>query len=157
VSFKEPVAVAIDNARNTYVVDRSGQRVRKIDPSGIVTTIAGTGEAGFTGDGGPAVNASLNRPNGIGTDPAGNIYIADTGNGRIRKITPDGTISTFAGGGSSTADGVRATTATIARPSYIGVDAAGNVYYDNYPSTVRKISTDGTVKTVAGGGRSMGD
>src|SRR5205814_3023149 len=131
--------------------------VRKIDPSGTITTIAGTGEAGFTGDGGPAVNASLNAPGGVATDSSGNVYIADTGNARIRKITPDGTITTFAGGGSSTADGVRAITASISKPSYIGVDAAGNVYYDNYPSMVRKLSTDGTVKTVAGGGRSAAD
>ncbi len=155
-SFKNPVAVAVDGARNTYVVDTLGQRVRKIDPSGVITTIAGTGEAGFTGDGGPAVNASLNAPNGVAADSAGNVYIADTGNVRIRRIGPDGTITTFAGGGASAADGVRATTANLIRPKYIAVDGAGNVYYGD-PSVVRKISTDGTVRTVAGGGRSVGD
>jgi len=157
-SFKQPVAIAVDSTRNTYVVDKSGQRIRKIDPSGIITTLAGTGEAGFTGDGGPAVNASLNAPAGIATDSSGNVYIADTGNARIRKITPDGTITTFAGGGASTADGVRATTASIPGPSYIAVDGAGNVYFVNSgPGTVRKISTDGIVTTVAGGGRSAAD
>jgi len=162
-SFRAPVSVVVDNARNTFVLDTDGERIRKITSSGTITTYAGTGQAGFTGDGGPAVNASINEagaivPPGMAVDAAGNLYFADRGNRRIRKITPDGTISTFAGGGTSLADGVRATLADVRFVNGVSVDASGNVYYyETSSNLVRKTSTDGTVKTIAGGGSSRAD
>ena len=162
-SFLNPVAVAVDSKHNTYVLDSDGERVRRIDSSGIITAFAGTGVSGFSGDGGPAINASisefaLTQPVGITLDPIGNVYFADFRNGRIRKVAPDGTITTFAGGGTNSADGVRATSTDLGSLGTIGSDSTGNVYFVNQAQRlVRKISTDGTVKTVAGGGMLTSD
>ena len=91
--------MAVDAAGNLYIADENNHRIRRVDPSGIITTIAGTGEEGFSGDGGPAVEAHLNFPRGVAVDAAGNVYIADHGNHRIRKVDPSGTITTVAGMG----------------------------------------------------------
>jgi uncharacterized protein (TIGR03437 family) len=164
-SFKNPTTIFVDSARNTYILDETGDRVRKIDRSGTITAFAGNGAFGFTGDNGLATNASLNLHSttnalsgvqGLVADAAGNVYVADAGNGRIRKIGTDATISTFAGGGVSTAEGVKASVAYLGVLSGLGIDTAGNIYYIDEP-LIRKISIDGTVRTVAGGGSSVGE
>jgi uncharacterized protein (TIGR03437 family) len=165
-SFRQPTSIFVDTARNTYVLDVDGQRIRKIGHSGVIHAFAGTGQKGLTGDGGQAATADLSLAvtgltQGVVADAAGNVYIADGSNARIRKVSAaDGTISTFAGGGSSRADGVKATQADLRYIGGLGVDAAGNIYYisDIGPNVVRKIlASDGTVKTVAGGGASVGE
>jgi hypothetical protein len=94
-----PYGLAIDHQDNLYVADRSNNRVRKIDREGIITNVAGTGAQGFGGDGGPATAAKLNSPVGLAIDAAGNLYIADQGNDRVRRVDADGVITTVAGGG----------------------------------------------------------
>src|SRR5258708_29448660 len=93
--------VAVDGHGNLYVADADDNRVRKVGLSGIIQTLAGTGAAGFGGDGGPAARAQLNHPYGLALDQSGNVYLADLGNARVRKIAADGTISTVAGGGAA--------------------------------------------------------
>jgi sugar lactone lactonase YvrE len=95
--FVNPVAVAIDSAGNIYVVDRDGQKVRKIDPSGVISTVAGTGEVGFDGDRGPGPAAKLCFPEGVAVDSKGQVFVADTYANRIRRIATDGTIATVVG------------------------------------------------------------
>ena len=97
----QPFGVAVDSDGSVYVADTYNNRVRKVDAAGIITTVAGTGSAGYSGDAGPAANAQLNLPHGVALDAAGNIYVADTANSRIRKISSDGIITTVAGGGSA--------------------------------------------------------
>lgn len=167
-SFRRPVSLLVDKLHNVYVLDADGQRIRRIDSTGAISTFAGSGGAGFSGDGGPAINASISEPTqnqpsqptslGLVQDPSGNIYVADNGNGRIRKIGLDGIITTFAGGGDSSADGVRATAASLGSLGALGADGAGSIYFvDEGANVVRKISGDGTVRTVAGGGASTAD
>ena len=123
--LSSPDAVFVDRVGNIYFPDAA--RVRKVDPSGIINTIAGTGVAGYSGDGGLATNAQMKRPFGVYVDPAGNIYIGSSGDNRIRKINPSGIISTFAGNGTNgyTGDGGPATNASIAGLQGITGDAAG--------------------------------
>jgi sugar lactone lactonase YvrE len=127
-----PGNVVYDAAGNLYIADTANNVIRKISAAGVITTIAGTGgTAGFSGDGGPALSALLNAPNGLAVDASGNLYIADTGNARIREITlPAGTINTIAGNGTKavyTANGP-ALTSPLDGPNEIALDAAGNVY-----------------------------
>ena len=120
---------AIDQAGNLYVVERANQRVRKISTDGIITTVAGTGIWGFSGDGGPAVNAQLAYPEGVAVDGSGNLYIADTDNNRIRKVSTDGTISTVAGSGKSGVPG----DGELLQPGQIAVDSTGRkIYFTQY-------------------------
>ena len=91
-----PQATATDRAGNVYVADTQNNRVRKVSPAGVITTFAGNGTAGFAGDGSAAVNAQLARPAGVAADSAGNVYISDSANGAVRKVTPDGIINTIA-------------------------------------------------------------
>ena len=128
--FRRPRAVAVDASGYLYVADQENHRIRRIAPSGTVTTLAGTGEAGYGGDGGPAVEAQLNRPTGVAVDASGHVYVADLFNNRIRRIAPDGTISTIAGSGMQGygGDGSAATLARLDRPAGVAVDAAGRVY-----------------------------
>ena len=152
--FLDPVGVAADVAGNVYVVDQEGNRVRKIDTSGIISTLAGTGEAGSGGDGGPASSAQLFHPAGVAADTSGNVYIADTGNRRVRRIDRAGMISTFAGTGDPGhgGDGGPATDAAIAYPVGVATDAAGNVYVAGPESMgVRRIDASGIITTLAGG------
>jgi sugar lactone lactonase YvrE len=89
-----PSGLAVDAAGNLFIADNNNNRVRKVTPAGVISTVAGNGTAGFSGDGGPATSAQLKSPSGVAVDTAGNLFIADSGNHRVRKVTPGGTIST---------------------------------------------------------------
>lgn len=148
-----PVGLAYDSAGNLYIADSTNNVIRKIDKSGNITTFAGIGNAAYSGDGGPAVSARLNNPEGVATDSAGNVYIADGGNNRIRKVTTDGTITTIAGTGISgfTGDGGSATAARLNSPRAVVVDPAGNIFISDYlNSRVRVVSPSGIINTIAG-------
>jgi hypothetical protein len=155
-ALNEPFAVAADRNGNVYIADTYGHRIRKVDSAGVITTVAGTGAAAFGGDGGPGAQASLQYPTGIALDAAGNLYIADSYNGRIRKLdATSGVISTVAGGGSSAnlGDGGAATAASLAYPAAVAVDPAGNLYIaDQYHNRVRKVTADGIISTISGTG-----
>lgn len=150
-----PYQMARDAGGNLYIVDRGAHRVRKVDPAGTITTLAGTGTAGFGGDGGPATEAQLSAPRGVAVDAQGNVYIADSGNHRVRRVTPDGLISTIAGTGRPefAGDGGPAREASLASPQSLAVDAQGNLYIADVTNRrVRRIGTDGIITTVAGNG-----
>jgi uncharacterized protein (TIGR03437 family) len=148
--------VTVDGAGNIYAPDFDRDVVYKIDPLGVTTVFAGTGIAGSLGDGGPATAARLNAPAGVALGPDGSLYIADYNNDRIRRVAPNGTISTIAGSASGYAgDGGQATAARLNGPSSVGLDAAGNLYVvDAVNRRVRKITPAGIITTVAGTGRS---
>ncbi len=145
--------IAVDRLGNLYISDTTNHRVRKVS-GGIVTTIAGTGVAGFSGDGKAAVDAQLNSPYGLAVDGAGNVYVADYANQRVRRIAPDGTISTIAGTGqkASAADDSGGPLGTsLLSPRNVAVDRAGNLYIAEYEGhRVRKVTPDGKLTTVAG-------
>jgi len=164
-TFDGPEGITVDSAGNVYVADLSGQRIRKIDPAGTISTVAGTGTSCATstdpcGDGGPATAATLHNPWDVAVAADGALYIADSANNRIRKVTPDGTISTVAGNGnqcpaatSSCGDTGPATAANLYSPDGVDVDAAGNIYIaDTFDLRVRKVSVGGIMSTVAGTG-----
>ena len=144
--------VAVDAAGNVYVVDTGNRRLRKIDTAGTITTVAGTGESGFDGDRGPAIEARLRPLGGVAVDAAGNVYVVDTGNHRLRKIDTAGTITTVAGTGESgfDGDGGPATEARLSTPTEVAADAAGSVYVvDQGRGVVRKIDpATGNISTV---------
>jgi sugar lactone lactonase YvrE len=148
-----PEAVAVDAAGNLYIADRENQRIRKVDTDGVITTVAGTGDPGFSGDGGPATQAKLNSPQGVAVDLAGNLYIADHYNNRIRRVNKSGIISTVAGNGTFgfSGDGGYATSAQLAYPQSVAVDAAGNLFVaDYYNNRIRKVDTKGIITTIVG-------
>jgi uncharacterized protein (TIGR03437 family) len=148
-----PASVAVDLLGNVFIADAQNNRVRKVSPGGIVTTLAGNGTSGYSGDGGAATSARLNEPSGVAVDASGNVFISDTANLRIRKVTPAGVITTVAGRGpggfSSTGDGGAATDAYLYGPRGIYLDTAGNLFIAD-KSRVRKISPGGLITTVAG-------
>jgi uncharacterized protein (TIGR03437 family) len=138
-----PLAVAADSAGNLYIADFGDSRVRKIAPSGAISTIAGTGSAGFNGDGIRATSAELNGPSGVAVDSAGAVYISDSGNNRVRKIGSDGIISTVAG---SLPD-------SLSSPQGLALDGMGNLYIaDRFHHRIQMLTRDGTISTVAGTG-----
>ena len=153
--FFTPYGVAIDAAGNIYVADRAFNNVRKIDVTGVITTIAGTGP-GYFGDGGMAIDAKLDSPEGIAVDGSGNIYIADKYNHRIRKIDAlSGIISTVAGTGIEgySGDGDMAIAAQLNYPSGVAVDISGNIYIADFNNNrIRKVSANGVISTLAGNG-----
>ncbi|HYL78843.1 MAG TPA: hypothetical protein VEU96_31930 [Bryobacteraceae bacterium] len=151
-----PTAMVFDSAGNLFYSDH-GSRVRKIDTNGIITTFAGNGQQAFAGDNGQATSASLLDAAGLRFDAAGNLYVAETGSGRIRKVDKSGIITTFAGGGAAFKDGVPATQTSLAGPIALDFDAAGNLYIlEQAGRRVRKVAPDGTITTVAGGGGPAG-
>jgi len=152
-----PTGVAIDSVGNIYIADAGNSRIRKVDPSGIITTYAGTGQQyqSASGDGGPATQAMIYQPHGVAVDSAGNIYIADTFNYRIRKVDTSGIITTIAGNGQWTYSGDNgpATEASFSWPYGVAVDRIGNVFLtDYYNSRIRMVDTGGIITTVAGNG-----
>jgi uncharacterized protein (TIGR03437 family) len=152
----EPVALAFDALGNLYIADQQDQRVRKVDTKGTITTFAGTGTRGFSGDNGPASSATLNSPYGVAVDAAGNVYIADRLNHRVRKVDTKGIITTVAGTGTAnfSGDNGPATAATLNSPNAIAVDSAGNIYIsDANNRRVRKITVaTGIITSIAGSG-----
>jgi sugar lactone lactonase YvrE len=151
-----PYAIALDTKGNMYIADFANHRIRKVNTLGIITTIAGNGAKGFSGDGGQAINASLQMPTGVAVDSRGNIYIADWYNQRIRMINISGIITTVAGNGTLgfSGDGGQATGAEISEPSGIAVDVIGNIYIsDYYKNRIRKVNTLGIITTIAGNGK----
>lgn len=152
--LQSPFAVVGDAIGNLYIADTFHNRIRKVDINGIISTIAGNGSAGFSGDGGPAISAQLYLPYGIAVDNNGAIYISDTSNRRVRKVDSNGLINTIAGIGAtgSNGDGGLAINAKLT-PYGISVDGAGNVYFvDASGGRIRKIDTGGLISTVAGKG-----
>ncbi|MBI2355311.1 MAG: hypothetical protein HYV06_09830, partial [Deltaproteobacteria bacterium] len=157
-ALSEPFCVALDSAGNLYIADRSNHRIRKVAAeSGIITTVAGNVSFGFSGDGGAATAAGLLFPSGVALDSAGNLYIADTNNARIRKVAAgSGIITTVAGNGSRgfSVDGTAATAAALYHPESVALDSAGNLYIaDNLNDRIRTVATgSGIITTVAGNG-----
>ncbi len=157
-----PAGMAFDVSGSLYFADIGSGRVRRINREGVVGTIAGSGTNGFSGDNSPANTARLNRPTDIAFDAAGNLYIADSGNHRVRKVAVDGTITTFAGstGAGSTGDGGPATAARLRAPMGVAVDKAGNVYIaDTFNNRIRRVDGSGRISAFAGTGQccSSGD
>jgi uncharacterized protein (TIGR03437 family) len=154
-SLNYPIGIALDASGNLFIVDGDNHRIRKVSASGIITTVAGNGAQSFAGDGGAATAASLNYPDGIAVDASGNLFIADSGNYRVRKVSASGVITTIAGNGNSgfSGDGGPATAASLNFPWGIAVDASGNLFVaDITNNRIRKVSAGGIITTVAGGG-----
>jgi hypothetical protein len=166
------VTLAADVAGNVFVAEIGAAMVRRVSPDGAITTVAGNGTSGYSGDGGPAIGAGLSPVTAIAADAAGNLFIAETSSPRIRKVATTGLISTIAGNGTMniTGDGGPAVSASICAPIGLAVDSAGNLFIasgvgrgtDSYIQgeyRVRKVAPDGTITTVAGMGlppRGMG-
>jgi hypothetical protein len=148
-----PTGVAVDTSGNVYIADSHNHRIREVS-GGTITTIAGTGTAGFFGDNGAATAAQLSLPSAVAVDTTGNVYIADTNNQRIRKITGT-TITTIAGDGEElfAGDNATATAAVLDSPTGVVVDATGNVYIaDRHNQRIRMVTSGGTISTLAGSG-----
>ena len=153
-----PVGVATDAAGNLYVADAGNQRLRRIDLTGTVELVAGTGERGYSGDGGHAARARFDSPAGVAVDAVGNVYVADFGNRRIRRIDSTGVVTTFAGAGEGgdSGDGGAATEARLDGPASVTSDAAGNVLVAGPANhRIRRIDTVGTISTLAGTGEAF--
>ena len=151
-SLAKPYGLAVDGEGNIYVSDSDNHRVRRIDPRGVITTFAGTGPAGFAGDGGPANRATLNFPLGLAVDAAGNLYISDLLNGRVRRVNRSGVISTYAGGGDQLTppDGTPASRAIVA-PTSVSVDRNGTLFILDRPACViYRVTTDARIFRHAG-------
>jgi len=150
-SFNYPNGVAVDDSGNVYVADTDNQLIRKITSSGVVTTLAGSGSQGSANGTGTA--ASFKYPYGVAVDTAGNIYVSDTNNNLIRKITPGGVVTTFAGSGRNTSTNGIGTSASFSNPRGIAIDKSGNLYVaDTGSNLIRKITSSGVVTTFAGSG-----
>jgi trimeric autotransporter adhesin len=153
--LNNPAGLAVDAAGNVYIADKNNNRIRKIAPTGIISAFAGSNEAGYSGDGGPATAGKLNAPTGIAVDRAGNVYIADAGNNCIRKVTSTGYMSTIAGTGVAgyNGDTLNAIAVRLNVPNSVAVDSAGNVYIaDTWNYRIRKVTHDSIISTIAGTG-----
>jgi sugar lactone lactonase YvrE len=150
-----PWGMAVDSAGNLYIADAGNHRIRKVTAVGIISTVAGAGVKGYSGDGGTATAALLDTPFGVAMDSAGNLYIADTNNRRIRKVTPAGVISTVAGTGvfGYSGDGGAPTAAQLSNLEGVVVDSTGNLYIaDDSNHCIRKVNPAAVISTVAGTG-----
>ena len=146
--------MAVDGSGNLYIADRSNHRIRKVDTSGTITTVAGIGDSRYSGDRGPASEARLNSPANVAVDGSGNLYIADTGNHRIRKVDTSGTITTVAGMGESgfSGDGGPATEARLSHPGGRSGGRFGKPYIaDTSNNRLRRVDSQGIITTVATG------
>ena len=153
--FCYPDGIARDTAGNLYVADTGNHRIRKIDTAGIVSTIAGNGTGGFSGDGGAATSARLNAPRVLALDTNDSLFVSDVNNNRVRKITKTGIISTFAGTGDwgFSGDGGPAIAASFNLVEGLAFDSAGNLYIaDTWNHRIRRVSTTGVISTVVGSG-----
>lgn len=153
--FNDPAGICGDIFGNIYVADEFNNRIRKISAAGIISTIAGGGGRGYSGDGGPATQAELYYPSGVAVDNAGDIFIADESNNCIRKVNKQGIISTIAGNGMPgfSGDGGLAASAELSNPAGIGIDKKGNIYItDGFNNRIREIDTNGIISTIAGNG-----
>jgi cysteine-rich repeat protein len=156
--LNQPSGVAVDGRGYLYIADSRNQRIRQVDGNGVITTIAGTGVAGFYGDGVKASNAQMYNPAGVAVDGRGNVFFADQYNDRVRRIDAQGIITTFAGTGVGgySQEGI-ATEQTLNFPTGIAVDQDGNVLIaDKYNYRIRKVDTSGVISTIAGNG-TLGD
>jgi sugar lactone lactonase YvrE len=162
-SLNSPSGVAVDAAGDLFIADAGNHVVRKVAADGTISTYAGNGAEDYTGDGGQATAAALSVPTGVAISSTGVLYIADYDNNVIRKVTPNGVISTFAGtgGGDYFGDGGPATQAALRLPGGVAVDAAGNVFIaETENADIREVTPDGNIKTLAGRGQdptSLGD
>jgi sugar lactone lactonase YvrE len=151
--LNKPWGLVLDSNNNLYVADSQNHCIRKIDTQGIITTVAGNGNSGYSGDGGPATAAKLNQPAGVALDHLGNLYIADTHNQVLRKVTPKGVITTIAGNNTPgyRGDGGPAGIAQFHQPTQLAIDEADNLYIaDTNNHVIRKIDSHGIITTVAG-------
>ena len=150
-----PNGVAVDAFGNLFIADSYNHRIREVSTNGVIATVAGNGTAGYLGDGGAATNARLYYPNGVAVDAFGNLFIADTVNRRIRKVSTNGVMTTVAGNGTAGyfGDGGAATNAHLYYPNGVAVDAFGNLFIaDTFNHRIREVSTNGVIATVAGNG-----
>jgi hypothetical protein len=158
--LNHPNRTIVDDSGNLWIADYQNYRVREVAISGVISTVAGNGTNGFSGDGGPATSAKLSRPTGVALDSLGNLYIADGGNNRIRRVGTNGIISTFAGNGTNgyTGDGGPAPKAELNMPNDVFIDPSNNVFIAD-TGRIRLVRTNGIIATVAGNGtnRATGD
>lgn len=156
-----PTGVSADDAGNVYIADAFNNVIRKINTTGIITTVAGNNTIGYTGDGGPATAAQFEDPNDVTVDNSGNLYIPDAHNNVVRKVSAAGIITTIAGNGYNagtgnggySGDGGPATAAELYYPEHVALDKAGNLYISElYNHTIRKVNTSGIISTIAGTG-----
>ena len=152
--LQEPVGVGLGAGGDVYVADRDNNAIRKIDADGTITTVIGGRGAGFSGDGGPASEARIDRPQQIVVDPDGNVYFADSGNNRVRRIDTEGVVTTVAGNGraATSGDGGPALSAAVWNPTGLALDDEGNLYVSQPDDNrIRRVDTTGAIVTVAGG------
>jgi sugar lactone lactonase YvrE len=161
-SLRSPRGVAVGPDGSVYIADTNNNRVRRVGPDGIISTVAGAGAAGFAGDGGPAQSALLNGPAGVAVAADGSLFIADYGNDRVRRVAPDGEISTVAGavpadaGPDESGDGGPALTARVEPRGGLGFGQDGSLYITDR-ARVRRVAPDGIITTVAGTGSFYGN
>jgi hypothetical protein len=166
-TLNTPSAVAVDSQGDVFIADTENNMIREVTPDGIIRTVAGTGRPGYSGDGGPAVFASLDNPSGVAVNAQGDLFIADTVNNVIREVTPNGIIHTIAGnpadgrggprGGGYAGDGGPAANALLQHPQGLAVDSNGDLFIaDTGNSVIREINTSGIITTVAGEGGQFG-
>ncbi|MGD9796261.1 MAG: prepilin-type N-terminal cleavage/methylation domain-containing protein [Acidimicrobiia bacterium] len=154
-SFNNPIGLATGSDGSVYVADVGNHRIRRIATDGTITTVAGNGTAGYSGDGGAATAATFNRPNDLVVASDGTIYVADANNNVVRKIATNGVVTTFAGNGTaaSNGDGGPATSAAINRPQGLALDSSGRlVISDSNANKIRRVAADGTISTIVGTG-----
>ena len=155
--LQDPKSVWVAPSGELYIADSANERIRRVDRQGVITTIAGNGVPGFAGDGGPAVAAQFDGPRGVAGDSAGNLYVADDNNHRVRRIDAAGVVTTLAGNGTaaSAGDGGPARAAQLDHPRGLAVDGGGNVFIaETMSHRIRMVAPDGSIATAAGCGRS---